>query len=151
MTPRSELPPITEQDRQAAFPDVGHHAEHDDDVHYRVLFDRLEWHSAEGGGVANWDSTSWVGRDRDRLWIRSEGQTRSNAVHDADVHALYGRAFARWWDVVVGVRQNVAPGAGQTWAAIGVQGLAPLWFEVAATAYVGAGGVRAVTGLRLWF
>lgn len=135
-----ELPPVTDAERATAFPDVGGHAAHDNDVHYRVLLDRLEWHSAEGGRAANWDSTSWVGRDTSRLWIRSEGQTRNSSVHDADVHALYGRAFARWWDVVAGIRQDFAPGVGQTWAAVGVQGLAPLWFEVAATAYVGPSG-----------
>jgi copper resistance protein B len=34
----------------------------------------------------------------------------------------------------------VRPGAAQTWAAFGVQGLAPYWFDVQVTAYVGAGG-----------
>ena len=32
------------------------------------------------------------------------------------------------------------PGPAQTWAAVGVQGLAPYWFNVEATAYVGAAG-----------
>ena len=31
-------------------------------------------------------------------------------------------------------------GPAQTWAAIGLQGLAPYWFEVEATAYIGAAG-----------
>ena len=53
---------------------------------------------------------------------------------------LYGHAFARWWDVVGGIRQDFRPGPAQTWAAIGIQGLAPYWFDVEATAYVGAGG-----------
>jgi copper resistance protein B len=53
---------------------------------------------------------------------------------------LYGRAIARWWDVVAGVRQDMRPGPARTWAAVGIQGLAPYWFEVEATAYVGAGG-----------
>ena len=39
-----------------------------------------------------------------------------------------------------GLRQDVDPGAPQTWAAIGVQGLAPYWFDVEATAYVGGSG-----------
>ena len=40
----------------------------------------------------------------------------------------------------MGVRQDFAPGPAQTWAAFGVQGLAPYWFEVEATGYVGGGG-----------
>ena len=56
---------------------------------------------------------------------------------------FYGRAFARWWDVVVGLRQDIRPGPAQTWAAFGVQGLAPYGFEVEATAYISDGGQTA--------
>jgi copper resistance protein B len=56
------------------------------------------------------------------------------------VHALYGRAIRRWWDVLVGVRQDFRPGPARTWAAVGVQGLAPYWFEIEATAYIGESG-----------
>jgi copper resistance protein B len=50
---------------------------------------------------------------------------------------------ARWWDVVAGARADFEPGATRSWAALGVQGLAPYRFEVAATAYVGDGGKSA--------
>ncbi len=46
--------------------------------------------------------------------------------------------------MVAGVRQDFAPGAAQTRAAIGIQGLAPYKFEVSATAYVGGGGDAAL-------
>ena len=42
--------------------------------------------------------------------------------------------------LVAGVRQDFRPGPQQTWAAVGVQGLAPYWFEVQATIHVGASG-----------
>ena len=41
---------------------------------------------------------------------------------------------------MAGVSRDVRPGPPQTWAAFGVQGLAPYWFDVEATAHVGAGG-----------
>ena len=41
---------------------------------------------------------------------------------------------------MAGLRQDVRPGSAQTWAALGVQGLAQYWFQVEATACVGAGG-----------
>lgn len=139
-----EPPPITDEDRKAAFPDVGGHAAHDEALHALVWFDRLEWQSAAGANGVKWDNQTWVGRDRDRLWLRSEGRTADGAFEEADAHALYGRMVARWWDVVGGIRQDVRPGAGRTWAALGVQGLAPYWFEVEATAYVGEGWRTAV-------
>ena len=42
--------------------------------------------------------------------------------------------------MVGGRPAGLRPGPPQTWAAIGVQGLAPYWFDVEATAYIGESG-----------
>lgn len=139
-TAAAGIPPITDADRAAAFPDVKGHAVHDDAVHYYVLFDQLEWWSGQGAAGVTWDNKGWIGGDRDRLWFRTEGEGSDGRLGAAQAHVLYGRAIARWWDLVAGVRQDVRPGPAQTWAAIGIQGLAPYWFEIEATAYVGAAG-----------
>lgn len=138
--PKEPIPPLTDADRAAAFPDVGGHAVHDRAIHSFVLFDQLEWQSAEGGRAASWDNKGWVGGDINRFWFRTEGEGERSRLGTAQAHALYGRAIARWWDLVVGVRQDLRPGPAQTWAAVGLQGLAPYWFEIEATAYVGASG-----------
>jgi copper resistance protein B len=134
------IPPITDEVRKAAFPDVEGHAVHDRSVNYFVLFDQFEWQAAEGANGLNIDSRGWVGRDRDRLWFRAEGNGEGGRVGEAQTHILYGRQFARYWDLVGGVRQDFRPGPAQTWAAFGVQGLAPYWFDIEATGYVGASG-----------
>ena len=135
-----DLPPLTAADRAAAFPDVAGHAAHDDMIHYRVLFDQLEWQNADEGEVLAWDVTAWAGRDIDRVWLRSEGERVDELSEVLNVEALWGHAFARWWDFVAGARQDVDPGSSRTWAAFGVQGVAPYKFEVQATAYVGESG-----------
>ena len=134
------IPPATDEDRKAAFPDVEGHAAHDNAVSYFVLFDQLEWQAGKGANGLSIDSRGWVGRDRDRVWFRAEGDGEDGRVGEAQTHVLYGRQFSRWWDVVAGIRQDFRPGPAQTWAAFGVQGLAPYWFEIEATAYVGASG-----------
>ena len=135
------IPPITDEDRKAAFPqDVEGHAVHDRSINYYVLFDHLEWQSNAGGTGLNVDTKGWVGRDRDRLWFRAEGDGENGGVGEAEAHLLYGRQFSRWWDVVAGVRQDFEPGPSRTWAAFGIQGLAPYWFEVELTGYVGPSG-----------
>ena len=136
------MPPITDADRAAAFPDVDVATLHDDSVNGLVRVDQLEWRSGETDAV-DVDVTGWIGGDRDRLWFRAEGQAEDGELGDAEAHLFYGRAFARWWDVVVGLRQDVRPGPAQTWLALGVQGLAPYWFEVEATGYLGANGQTA--------
>jgi copper resistance protein B len=134
------IPPVTDDDRRAAFPDVEGHTVHDRAVRYFVLLDQLEWQAADDRSGLNLDTKGWIGRDRDRLWFRAEGDGEDGRVGEAGAHLLYGRQVWRWWDVVAGIRQDFQPGAAQTWAAIGVQGLAPYWFEVEATAYAGASG-----------
>ena len=131
------IPPITDDDRKAAFPDVEGHAVHDQAVNYFVLLDQFEWRTNAGLSV---DSRGWVGRDRDRLWFRAEGEGDGGSVGEAHADLLYGRHLSRWWDLVAGIRQDFRPGDPQTWAAFGIQGLAPHWFEIEATAYIGASG-----------
>lgn len=134
------IPKLTEEDRRAAFPDLEGHPAHDRAIHSFVLFDQLEWLRSDAGHGVALDSKGWIGGDRDRLWFRAEGGGEGSRVDDAQVHLLWGRQIWRWWDVVGGFRQDFRPGSAQTWAAAGVQGLAPYWFEVEATGYVGAGG-----------
>ena len=139
--PLEPLPPITAADRLAAFPDVAGHSVHDDAIHTFVLVDRLEaWDDGAG-----WEGTSWIGTDLDRVWLRSEGERVDGATESANIEVLYGRAIAPWWDLLVGVRQDFGEDPSQTFAAVGVQGLAPYKFEVEATAYLGESGQVAAT------
>ena len=134
------VPQLTEEDRKAAFPDLEGHTVHDRALHYFVLLDQLELQRSANETGVGLDSKGWIGQDRDRLWFRVDGDGEGGRVDEAQVHALYGRQVARWWDVIAGIRQDFRPGPAQTWAAVGVQGLAPYWFEIEATGYVGAGG-----------
>ena len=139
--PREPVPPVTADDLAAAFPDIDHHAmQHAPAFNHRVTFNRLEaWDADEGTGQA-WEGSAWFGTDTDRLWLRSEGERMGGHTESADLEALYGRSVSPWWDVVAGVKHDFKPGDSRTWAAFGVQGMAPYRFEVSATAYVGEGG-----------
>ena len=135
--PRTPIPPVTDADVEAAFPDLTTRPMDDDRLHSFVRLDRLE---GVDGGRVRWDADGWVGGDRNRLWFRSEGDGDATGLADAEAHLLFGRAVARWWEVVVGLRQDVRPGPARSWLAVGIQGLAPYWFEVEATAYLGEAG-----------
>lgn len=142
--PRTPLPPVTDADRQAAFPPLQHHMQHAEELNAYMVFNRLEaWDADHGSGQA-WEAQGWVGSDLNRLWLRSEGERVDSHTESADLEALYGRSVSSWWDVVAGIRHDFKPGDSQTWAAFGVQGLAPYKFEVQATAYVGESGRTAL-------
>ncbi|HUD43740.1 MAG TPA: copper resistance protein B [Dokdonella sp.] len=142
------LPPITDADRAAAFPDLGgmrmqDHMD-DDPVLASLAFDRLEWQDAPGGTAA-WETKAWVGQSFDRLWLRSEGERSGGRLEHAQAELLWGHAFHPWWDLMIGIRHDFAPGASKDWLAIGVQGLAPYKFETQATAYLAGDGRIAAT------
>jgi copper resistance protein B len=138
--PKEPLPVITDADRAAAFPSgLDGHATHDRRVNVFVLLDQFEWQGGENGGVSI-DNKNWIGGDVHRLWLRGEGESSAGRPENAQIHAMYGRSVARWWDLVVGMRQDFRPGDPQAWLAVGVQGLAPQWFEVEVTGYLGQSG-----------
>jgi len=53
---------------------------------------------------------------------------------------LWDRVVSRWWSVQTGVAHDFGDGPSRTWATVGVQGLAPYWFEIEALLYVGEEG-----------
>ena len=134
------VPPVTDADREAAFPDVHGHTVHDGMMQYQVLFDQLEWQYIHGEHGLRWDSRSWVGGDRNRLWVRSEGEALAGQVDTAEAQVLFGRSIAPFWDVVAGVGFDVRPAPAHMWLVAGIQGVAPQWLEVQVTGFVGPSG-----------
>ena len=134
------VPPLTDADRASAFPEVHGHTVHDSNWNYRVLFDQLEWQYIHGAQGLRWDNKSWVGGDLNRIWLKSEGEAVDGILDEAEVQLLYARTFSRWWDWVAGVRHDMRPSPQHTWLAFGIQGLAPQWFEIDLTGYVGKNG-----------
>lgn len=143
--PRTPIPVLTEADRLAAFPEVAGHAAHDRAIHSFWLLDRLEgWNADDGAGAGiGWEAIGWVGTDLDRAWLRTEGEHTDGAVESGEIEVLYGHSVSPWWELVAGVRHDFGEGPSQTFAAIGLMGLAPQKFEVEATAYIGQSGQTA--------
>ena len=104
-----------------------------------VLLDELEWHEVDDRDAAHWDAELWYGNDYNKAWFRSEGN-RVAGEYEGLAELFWDRIIARWWHVQAGARQDFGEGPSRTWAAFGVQGVAPYWFEVEATMYVGEDG-----------
>jgi copper resistance protein B len=93
----------------------------------------------DGEDILNWDGEAWIGGDRNKLWLKSEGDADGGEVRNGEVQALWSRNVASFWDVQASVRVNFEPDT-TTYLAIGVQGLAPYQFETEATAFVSEDG-----------
>lgn len=105
-----------------------------------LLFDQLEAFDGLHGNGQSWEMEGWYGTDLDKLWLRSEGEHAGGRFDDSDVEALWSHAVAAYWDTQLGVRNDFGGGPSRQWFAFGVEGLAPYWFEVQATAYAGPSG-----------
>jgi len=141
---RTPIPALTDADRAAVFTSHGGHQVHDSVINTYFLADKLEWQDGDDASTLAWDLSGWIGGDIDRLWLRSEGERSNGKTEDAEIQALWGHAISPWWDVVSGVRQDFKPGAPQTWAAFGLQGMALYNFEAEATGFLGEKGQSAV-------
>lgn len=112
-----------------------------------LLVDQLEaFHGRDGNGQS-WEAEGWYGNDADKLWLRSEGERSGGRLEDGEIEALWNHAVAAFWGAQLGMRHDFGAGPRRDWAAFGVQGLAPYWFEIQATAYVGPSG-RTAARLR---
>jgi copper resistance protein B len=113
-----------------------------------LRFDQLEAFDGLHGNGQAWEMEGWYGTDIDKLRLRSEGEHEGGGIGDGDVEALWSHAVAPYWDTQLGVRHDFGDGPSRDWTAFGVQGLAPYWFELAATAYAGSSG-RTAARLRV--
>lgn len=102
----------------------------------QVLFDLAEYQVRDGKDGYRWEGEAWMG-DLNRAVFRSEGEgTFDEGIEHAEFQLLYSRALDPWWNLQVGVRQDLGPKPDRTHAVIGIEGLAPYFFHVTAAAFL---------------
>ena len=119
----------------------------DDALFGKLLIDQLEaTHSSDTNGQF-WEAEGWYGNDRDKAWLRTEGERRSATLETADLEVFWNHTVGAFWSTQLGGRQDFGTGPPRTWAALGVEALIAYWFEVEATAYA-ASSDRTAARLR---
>ncbi|MFN3473349.1 MAG: copper resistance protein B [Blastomonas sp.] len=106
----------------------------------QIMIDIAELQVRAGREGYRWEGEGWFGGDINRLVIKTEGEgSFGERIEDAEVQALYSRAIGPYFNLQGGLRQDFEP-ASRTYAAFGIEGLAPYWFEVEAHGFVSTGG-----------
>ncbi len=130
----------------AAEPHRGQHGPETHELYFgAVLFDQFELRSNGRGDPAfAWEGSAYYGTDYHRLWLNSRGETNPQAggLERAELQILYSRLVGYYWDLQAGVRHDfqIRPEEGtppRTYGVIGLQGLAPGYFEVNMQAFLG--------------
>lgn len=100
-------------------------------INYLLIAERLEYQTGEGNGSLTSETQGWVGTDYDRLWLKGESDylLSENQFEELEIQALYSKALSAFFDLQAGVRQDLKPHPNETFGVLGIQGLAPYWFE----------------------
>lgn len=105
--------------------------EHHEPLVGHVLVDQLEYRLREGTDAIAWKADAWYGGDYHKVWLKTEGEYNlSDAVEKAEAQILYSRLLGYYWDLQAGLRYDFRPNPSRTYGVIGLQGLAPGYFEI---------------------
>ncbi|MBA3511256.1 MAG: copper resistance protein B [Sphingomonas sp.] len=98
---------------------------------YKVFFDRIETRVRDGSDSYVVEGEAWYGGDIDKLWVKTELEGEwGEGVEGAELQGLWSHAIDPWFDVQAGVRYDPRKGPDRAHLVLGIQGLAPYWWEV---------------------
>jgi copper resistance protein B len=113
----------------------------DQGVFAHVIFNELEGRWNGSNTEFRWEGQGWIGTDYDKLWIKSEGTLQSDGtLEDGQHQFLYSRAITTYFDLQGGLRSDIDSRPTRNWAAFGIQGLAPYFFDLETTGFVSGEG-----------
>jgi copper resistance protein B len=111
----------------------------DEHIFYHALLSEFEGRFGSTNSF-RWDGEAWAGTDTNRIWLKSEGKLTNGQVDDGQQQIFYSRPISTFFDAQLGARYDLDSLPGRGWGAFGIEGLAPLFFHVSATGYVGGDG-----------
>jgi copper resistance protein B len=107
----------------------------------QVMINLAELQVHDGRGGYRWEGEGWFGGDIDRLVVKSEGEgTFGKGVDSAEVQGLYGRAIGPYFNLQAGIRHDFQPSPTETFATLGIEGLAPYQFDVSGAVFLSTKG-----------
>jgi copper resistance protein B len=111
---------------------------HDNSILYYVNFNELETRLTGAYPTFRWDGEGYIGNNDNKFWVKSEGSVTNSVMSDGDQEFLYDRPIPRmrYFDFQAGVRADLDAGPTRTWGAIGIQGMAPYFFDFEPTLYI---------------
>ncbi|MEN2980498.1 copper resistance protein B [Tistrella bauzanensis] len=99
--------------------------------------EQFEYRANDGQDSLNWDAQGWIGNDDHKAWLKTEGEKPTDGqLEKGEIQLLYSRRISDFFDAQAGVRYDLEPGPERGFGVFALQGLAPYWFEVDASAFV---------------
>lgn len=102
--------------------------------------DRLEYVESHDLDATEFEGHAWVGDSYNRFLLRSEIEIVDDTLETAELDLLHTRAISPFWNVQFGLRREFGEQDERNWASIGLSGLAPYWFDVDVSLFLGENG-----------
>lgn len=102
-------------------------------------FLEVDWTKKNQENNYTFDGQWLYGSDYNKLAILAEGELIGNDTEGAEIQFLYSKYLSGFWDARFGLRQEIKP-ESETSLIVGVEGLAPYWFDVGASLYLSENG-----------
>ncbi|MCX6952566.1 MAG: copper resistance protein B [Verrucomicrobia bacterium] len=121
-------------------------AVHDQAINTFTFFQKAEFRSGDAPDAAVVDAEGWIGGDYQRLWWKADGEqeTKGAKAGEIELQALYSRLFSPFWDFQTGIRIDRQYSGRKRdttgYFVVGLEGLAPYWFEVEPVLFVSEKG-----------
>ncbi|KTF67668.1 hypothetical protein ATB93_02805 [Sphingomonas sp. WG] len=107
----------------------------------QVMLNLAEVQVRDGRNGYRWDGEAWIGGDINRFTLKSEGEGAfGGRAEQVEVQALYSRAIDPYWNLQAGMRHDIRPGRSRSYATIGIEGLAPYWFQMEGAVFLSEKG-----------
>ena len=111
-----------------------------DDPLLTKVMGEVETRKINGANPKVWNIDAWIGKDLEKLWIKSEGEKLDGKTTEAELQILYSKAIEPYWDIQYGIKKDFQPTPNRTWGVIAAKGLAPYLVEIDASLFIGESG-----------
>lgn len=111
-----------------------------DPIISKVMIDQLEIRDDSSETETVLEGQTWIGKDLKKLWIKLDSEYVDGDEYETELQLLYSKAVAPYWDLQMGLRSDNSPDENENWAVVGLQGLAPYYFETDVATFVSEEG-----------
>ena len=121
--------------------DVDHTKDHGGQIYQSTELSNKWLVDESGKGIWLGQLESWIGTDENKLFIQLNVEKEESEKSSYDNKFMYSRAMADFWDIQAGIRYTYDAShedeKSQTYAAFGLNGLAPYFFDTDVYAFIG--------------
>lgn len=111
---------------------------------FGLWMDRFEYRGGADEDAAELEGHAWWGNSYRRMVLKTEAGIAGGGMEEGELAIVYSHAVTAFWNAEFGARREFNEAADRNWLGLGLNGLAPHWFEIDATVYLGENGDTAL-------